>query len=84
MTTRSCQYVMAHEIGHILSDHVLYKTMTVLLINLANMGFPIVGLAARAVLVGPARVVPEVRALVRPGGPCSAVQDPEVVMSARC
>src|SRR5690606_6284016 len=26
--------------------------MTVLLINLANMGFPIVGLAARAVLVG--------------------------------
>jgi Zn-dependent protease with chaperone function len=44
-------YVISHEIGHILSDHVLYKTMTVLLINLANMGFPIVGLAARAVLV---------------------------------
>ncbi len=45
------EFVIAHEIGHILSDHVLYKTMTVLLINLANMGFPIVGLAARAVLV---------------------------------
>jgi len=45
-------YVISHEIGHIMSDHVLYKTMTVLLINLANMGFPIVGLAARAVLVG--------------------------------
>jgi len=45
-------YVISHEIGHIVSDHVLYKTMTVLLINLANMGFPIVGLAARAVLVG--------------------------------
>ena len=45
------EYVIAHEIGHILSDHVLYKTMTVLLINLANMGFPIVGLAARVVLV---------------------------------
>ena len=44
-------YVISHEIGHILSDHVLYKTMTVLLINLANMGFPLVGLAARAVLV---------------------------------
>jgi Zn-dependent protease with chaperone function len=44
-------YVIGHEIGHILSDHVLYRTMTVLLINLANMGFPIVGLAARAVLV---------------------------------
>jgi len=45
------QYVIGHEIGHILSDHVLYKTMTTLLVNLANMGFPIVGLAARAVLV---------------------------------
>ena len=45
-------YVMCHEIAHIMSDHVLYKTMTVLLLNLAGMGFPIVGLAARAVLVG--------------------------------
>jgi hypothetical protein len=35
-----------------MSDHVLYRTMTVLLINLAQMGFPIVGLAARAILVG--------------------------------
>jgi hypothetical protein len=45
-------YVMGHEVGHIMSDHVLYRTMTVLLLNLATMGFPIVGLAARAVLVG--------------------------------
>ncbi len=44
-------YVMGHELGHIMSDHVLYRTMTVLLINLAQMGFPIVGLAARAILV---------------------------------
>lgn len=44
-------YVMGHELGHIMSDHVLYRTMTVLLIQLANMGFPIVGLAARVVLV---------------------------------
>mgnify|MGYP001306833878 CR=1 FL=1 len=44
-------YVMGHEVGHILSDHVLYRTMTVLLIQLASMGFPIVGLAARAILV---------------------------------
>jgi Zn-dependent protease with chaperone function len=44
-------YVMGHEVGHIMSDHVLYRTMTVLLIQLASMGFPIVGLAARAVLV---------------------------------
>lgn len=45
-------YVMGHEIGHIMSDHVLYKTMTVILLGLASVGFPIVGLAARAVLVG--------------------------------
>ena len=44
-------YVMGHELGHIMSDHVLYRTMTVLLVQLASMGFPIVGLAARAVLV---------------------------------
>jgi Zn-dependent protease with chaperone function len=45
------EFVIAHEIGHILSDHVLYRTMTILLIQLAQMGFPVVGLAARALLV---------------------------------
>jgi hypothetical protein len=35
-----------------MSGHVLYRTMTVLLLQLATMGFPIVGLAARAVLIG--------------------------------
>ena len=45
------QYVMAHEIGHILSGHVLYHTMMVILIQLAHRGFPIVGIAARVVLV---------------------------------
>jgi len=45
------QYVMAHEIGHILSGHVLYHTMLVILVQLAERGFPIVGLAARAILV---------------------------------
>ena len=44
-------YVLGHELGHIMSDHVLYRTMTVLLIQLASMGFPLVGLAARAILV---------------------------------
>ena len=44
-------YVIAHELGHIMSDHILYRTMTQILIQLAAMGFPIVGIAARAVLV---------------------------------
>ena len=45
-------FLLGHEVGHILSGHVLYRTMTVLLLSLAQMGFPIVGLAARAILVG--------------------------------
>lgn len=45
------RYVLAHEVGHIVSGHVLYRTMMVLLIQLAERGFPLVGLAARAVLV---------------------------------
>ncbi len=45
-------FLLGHEVGHIMSGHVLYRTMTVLLLHLAQMGFPIVGLAARAVLVG--------------------------------
>lgn len=49
---RQISYVMGHEVGHVMSDHVLYRTMTELLIELAKMGFPIVGLAARAILVG--------------------------------
>ncbi|MBI4521197.1 MAG: M48 family metallopeptidase [Gemmatimonadetes bacterium] len=44
-------YILAHEVGHIMSGHVLYRTMTFILLQLADMGFPIVGLAARAVLV---------------------------------
>lgn len=44
-------FVLGHELGHIMSGHVLYRTMTVILLQLASLGFPIVGLAARAVLM---------------------------------
>lgn len=44
------RFVLAHELGHIMSGHVLYTTMMRLLTMLAELGFPIVGLAARAVL----------------------------------
>jgi Zn-dependent protease with chaperone function len=44
------QFVLGHEIGHIMSGHVLYSTMMVLLVRLAQLGFPVVGLAARAIL----------------------------------
>lgn len=72
-------YVISHELGHIMSDHVLYKTMTVLLINLANMGFPIVGLAARAVLVALLEWSRKSELSCDRAG-LLGVQDPEVVM----
>jgi Zn-dependent protease with chaperone function len=75
------QFVMAHEIAHIMSDHVLYKTMTVLLINLANMGFPIVGLAARAVLVALLEWSRKSELSCDRAG-LLATQDPEIVMRA--
>lgn len=75
------EYVIAHEIGHILSDHVLYKTMTVILINLANMGFPIVGLAARAVLVALLEWSRKSELSCDRAG-LLAVQDPEIVLRA--
>ncbi len=52
LTRDEMTFLLGHEVGHIMSGHVLYRTMTVLLLQLATMGFPIVGLAARAVLVG--------------------------------
>ncbi len=45
------RFVLGHELGHVMSGHVLYTTMMVLLLRLAQQGFPIVGLAARAVLI---------------------------------
>jgi Zn-dependent protease with chaperone function len=44
-------YLMGHELGHVLSGHVLYRTMIVLLMQLATLGFPVIGLAARVVLM---------------------------------
>ncbi len=52
LNDRQVAFVLGHELGHVMSDHVLYRTMTELLLALAKLGFPIVGLAARVVLVG--------------------------------
>jgi Zn-dependent protease with chaperone function len=72
-------YIMGHELGHILSDHVLYRTMMVLLIQLAGMGFPIVGLAARVVLVALLEWSRKSELSCDRAGLLS-VQDPDVVM----
>jgi Zn-dependent protease with chaperone function len=74
-------FVLGHELGHIMSDHVLYRTMTVLLIQLASMGFPIVGLAARAVLVALLEWYRKSELSSDRAGLLS-VQDPQVAMAA--
>ena len=80
MNEEELRYIIAHEVGHILSDHVLYRTMTVLLLQLASMGFPIVGIAARAVLVGLLEWQRKAEFTCDRAG-LLAVQDPHVVMS---
>ena len=73
------EYVLGHEVGHVMSDHVLYHTMTRLLLALANMGFPIVGLAARAVLVALLEWQRKSELSADRAG-LLTVQDPEIVM----
>ena len=73
------RFIIGHELGHILSDHVLYRTMTVLLLQLAGMGFPIVGLAARAVLVALLEWGRKAELSCDRAG-LLTVQDPEVAM----
>jgi len=74
-------YILGHELGHIMSDHVLYRTMTVLLLQLAEMGFPVVGLAARAVLVALLEWYRKSELSSDRAG-LLAVQDPEIAMMA--
>lgn len=74
-------FILGHELGHIMSDHVLYRTMTVLLIQLAGMGFPIVGLAARAVLLALLEWYRKSELSSDRAG-LLAVQDPEVALGA--
>ena len=73
------QFILGHELGHIMSGHVLYRTMTAILLLLAEKGFPIVGLAARAILVGLLEWYRKAELSCDRAG-VLAVQDPEVGM----
>ena len=73
------QFVLGHEIGHIMSGHVLYTTMTMLLVRLAEQGFPLVGLAARAILVALLEWYRKAELSSDRAGTL-AIQDPEVGM----
>jgi Zn-dependent protease with chaperone function len=75
------RYVLAHEVGHILSGHVLYRTMMVILIQLAERGFPLVGIAARAILVALLEWYRKSELSSDRAG-LLGVQDPEIVFGA--
>lgn len=81
MDDEELQFVLGHELAHIMSGHVLYTTMMVLLFRLAETGFPIVGLAARAVLVGLMEWYRKAELSCDRAGTLS-VQDPEIGMRA--
>lgn len=52
LTDEEIEFVMAHEMGHILSGHALYHTMLVILLELATANFPILNIAVLPVLYG--------------------------------
>jgi len=73
------RFILGHELGHILSGHVLYTTMMVILVQLAERGFPVVGLAARAILFALLEWYRKAELSADRAGSL-AVQDPEVGM----
>ncbi|MDR0788124.1 MAG: M48 family metallopeptidase [Gemmatimonadota bacterium] len=73
------RFVLAHEIGHIMSGHVLYTTMMMILLQLGEQGFPIVGMVARAILYALLEWYRKAELSADRAG-ALAVQDPEVGM----
>jgi Zn-dependent protease with chaperone function len=73
------RFVLGHELGHVLSGHTLYLTMMVVLYQLSLVGFPIVGLAARAVLMALMEWHRKAELSCDRAG-ILAVQDPEAAM----
>jgi Zn-dependent protease with chaperone function len=73
------RFVLGHELGHVMSGHTLYLTMMTVLYQLSVMGFPIVGLAARAVLMALLEWHRKAELSCDRAG-ILAVQDPEAAM----
>jgi len=69
--------VVAHELGHILSDHVLYRTLMVLLLRLSLYRYPLAGVAVRPVLYALLEWYRKSEVSADRAG-LLAVQDPEV------
>ncbi len=73
--------VLAHEVGHIASDHVLYRTVFVLLLLLSQRQLPVAGIAIQAVLLAMAEWNRKAELSSDRAGLLGS-QNPEAVMSA--
>lgn len=73
--------VLAHEVGHIASDHVLYRTVFTLLLLLAQRQLPIAGLAIGAVILAMGEWVRKSELSSDRAG-LLGTQNPEAAMSA--
>ena len=71
--------VVGHEVGHILSGHVLYRTLLILLLNLVVFRYTLAGLAIRPILMALLEWYRKSEVSSDRAG-LLAVQDPEVSM----
>lgn len=73
--------VLGHEVGHILSGHVLYRTLLILLLNLVAFRYTLAGLAVRPILMALLEWYRKSELSADRAG-LIAVQDPDVSMRA--
>lgn len=73
--------VLGHEVGHILSGHVLYRTLLIIILNLVVFRYTIIGLAIRPILMALMEWYRKSELSSDRAG-LLAVQNPEVAMSA--
>lgn len=81
LTRDETEAVLAHEVGHILSGHVLYRTLLLLLLRLVQFRFPLAGIAALPILVALLEWYRKSE-LSSDRAAVLAMQEPRVVMSA--
>jgi len=74
--------VLAHEVGHIASDHVLYRTVFTLLLLLSQRQIPIAGIAIQAIILAMAEWNRKSE-LSSDRAALLGTQNPEAVMSAQ-
>jgi Zn-dependent protease with chaperone function len=81
LTPVELETVLAHEVGHIASDHVLYRTVFTLLLMLGQRQIPIAGIAISAIILAMAEWNRKSE-LSCDRAALLGTQNPEAVMSA--